>query len=73
MPQSKDRGLLYGDMTLRGVAKPVVFHGAARRRGQGALFAKALGRLSHRLRRHRNHRSHGLRHERLPQRPEPQG
>ena len=26
VPQSQDRGLLYGDMTLRGVTKPVVFH-----------------------------------------------
>ncbi len=26
VPQSPDRGLLYGDMTLRGVTKPVVFH-----------------------------------------------
>ncbi|NNM63671.1 MAG: polyisoprenoid-binding protein [Burkholderiales bacterium] len=26
VPQNQDRGLLYGDMTLRGVTKPVVFH-----------------------------------------------
>ncbi len=43
VPQGKDRGLLYGDMTMRGVTKPAVFQVKLEGAGKVAYLPKPWG------------------------------